>query len=164
MSNILVKNGFALFWSGWPSNWHPSPFSIQGTTYNCVEQWMMAEKARCFGDSEAEKRVMSASDPFDQKRFGRAVRNYNDKKWADVRYMVVLQGTLEKYRQNPHLRAHLLDPAWDGLVFVEASPDDRIWGIGREKKDPLAWNRSTWLGTNLLGQAITEARGIMKKG
>ena len=41
---------------------------------------------------------------------------------------------------------------------------DRIWGIGREKKDPLAWNRSTWLGTNLLGQAITEARGIMKKG
>ncbi len=54
--SILIKNGLALFWGDWPSNWQPSPFTLDGVVYNCVEQWMMAEKARCFGDVQAEQR------------------------------------------------------------------------------------------------------------
>ena len=37
---------FTFFWSGPFSQWHPSPFIIDGVTYNCAEQYMMAEKAR----------------------------------------------------------------------------------------------------------------------
>jgi len=43
-------------------------------------------------------------------------------------------------------------------VLVEASPYDAIWGIGLDVDDPLAYNRDTWKGLNLLGFIITEVR------
>lgn len=161
---ITIKNGFALFWSEWPSNWRHSPMTIDGVVYNCVEQYMMAEKCRCFGDTKHEAMVMSATDPSDQKRYGRMAGPYVESKWAAVRYEVVLRATVEKYRQNPDLRRMLLDPQYDGVTFVEASPEDTVWGIGLKKDDPRAWNEATWRGTNLLGKAVTEARAILKRG
>lgn len=155
-----VRDGYVLFWGQWPSNWAPSPLTIDGVTYNCVEQRMMAAKARLFGDEESLRRIMAAADPADQKRFGQSVTPYDDAKWAAVRYKVVLRATLEKYCQNPDLRAKLF--ATGDLTFVEASPEDRIWGIGLRANHPDATNPSRWRGTNLLGKAITEARGILR--
>lgn len=155
----LSRNGLLLFWGQWPSNWEQSPFVIDNVTYNCVEQYMMAEKARLFGDLQAEARIMSTADPKDQKRYGSQVTPYNDAKWADVRYDVVLKATIEKYRQNPELKAKLLASVGR---FVEASPDDCIWGIGLRATDPRAWQPETWRGMNLLGRAIDEARDFLK--
>ena len=45
-----------------------------------------------------------------------------------------------------------------GTTLVEASPYDKIWGIGLKSTSPLAQNRSTWKGTNLLGKILTEVR------
>ncbi len=160
---ISIKNGYAFFCNEWPSNWRHSPFILNGIRYNCVEQYMMAEKCRCFGDFENEAMVMSSKDPVDQKRYGRLAGPYNESKWAAIRYGVVLRGTLEKYRQNPELRQKLLDPQYDGITFVEARVEDTIWGIGLRKDDPRAWDSATWWGQNLLGRAITEARGILQR-
>lgn len=158
--SITIRGGYALFWGQWPSNWQPSPFVLDGRAYNCVEQWMMASKARLFGDTETEARVMASADPSDQKRYGRGIRGYDDLRWAAVRYQIVLRGVVEKYRQNPDLRAWLL--ATGDLEFVEASPEDRVWGIGLRASDPRASDPKRWLGQNLLGKATTEARGIIR--
>ena len=43
-------------------------------------------------------------------------------------------------------------------VLVEASPVDRIWGIGLAADDPRARDPSIWLGLNLLGFALMKVR------
>lgn len=134
---------------------------INGVTYNCVEQYMMAEKARLFGDHDVEAAILRTSDPEEQKALGRGVRGYDDAKWAAVRYRVVLTATIAKYRQNAELRDYLLATGED--VFVEASPEDRVWGIGMSRGNPDCTNPAKWKGTNLLGQAITEARSIIRE-
>jgi ribA/ribD-fused uncharacterized protein len=48
-------------------------------------------------------------------------------------------------------------------VLVEASPLDRIWGIGLSASDPRAADPEQWLGLNLLGQALMEARSILRE-
>lgn len=157
---LKIVDGYALFWGQWPSNWERSPFTLDGVAYNCVEQYMMAEKARMFGDTRALAKIMASPDPADQKRFGREVLDYDEPQWAKARYDVVLRATLAKYRQNKHLRELLL--ATGDLVFVEASPEDRVWGIGMKADHPHAANPARWHGQNLLGKAVTEARDILK--
>lgn len=152
---------FTFFWSGPFSQWHPSPFVIDGTTYNCAEQYMMAEKARLFGDAEAEARIMSAADPADQKRYGRQVRGFEKGQWDAVARDIVERGSYAKFTQNPDLRRTLLETR--GTTLVEASPKDTIWGIGVAKDDPRAQNRSTWQGLNWLGAVLTTVRGRIQE-
>lgn len=162
VQSIPVLNGYALFWGQWPSNWEPSPMTIDAIQYGCVEQYMMAEKARVFEDMSTWAKIMNASDPKEQKSLGRQVRGFNEQKWAEVRYEIVLKGTLEKYRQNQHLLERLLAVP-DEITFVEASPEDKVWGIGMRRSDPRAVDPSQWRGLNLLGKAVTEARTILRK-
>ena len=79
----MPEERFTFFWSGPFSNWHPASFELDGVTYNCSEQFMMAEKARMFGDMNALNRIMSAVEPSDQKRYGREVQNFNREKWEE---------------------------------------------------------------------------------
>jgi ribA/ribD-fused uncharacterized protein len=147
---------FTFFWSGPFSNWAPSPFTLDGVSYNCTEQHMMAEKARMFGDTKILDMIMNAVDPREQKRYGRNVQNFVKEKWDAVARDIVFKGCYAKFTQNPDLMRALLATA--GTTLVEASPKDTIWGIGLEKTDHRAQNRSTWLGTNWLGEVLTKVR------
>ena len=157
--DLLSKNGFLFFWGGYPSNWEPSNFAIDGVSYNCVEQYMMAEKARLFGDEEVRQKILASPYPRAQKEFGRKVRGYIDETWTAVRYDVVLRATVEKYKQNPRLLKKLLSTT---ETFVEASPEDDIWGIGMLMTEQGVEDPANWKGTNLLGKAITEARELIR--
>jgi hypothetical protein len=161
MHELVVRDGYALFWGEWPSNWTHSPFTLGGKRYNCVEQFMMAEKARLFGDKNAEKMIMGTSDPSDQKRFGRGVQGFDTRKWDSVCYEIVVRGNLEKYRQNAGLCENLL--ATGNLTMVEASPKDKIWGIGMDKNHKDATKPGKWLGRNLLGKALNDVRATIRK-
>lgn len=44
------------------------------------------------------------------------------------------------------------------LSLVEASPYDRIWGIGLKATDEKAQNPASWQGQNLLGFALMDVR------
>jgi ribA/ribD-fused uncharacterized protein len=158
---VETMEKFTFFWSGIFSQWHPSPFEIDGVWYNTAEQWMMAEKARLFGDLETLAKIMSAVDPADQKRYGREVKGFVKKKWDAVARDVVLKGSLAKYGQNPDLKKILF--ATEGTTLVEASPEDNIWGIGLHKTDSRVQKRETWRGTNWLGDALTKTREILKE-
>ena len=70
----MEQSEFVFFWSGPYSQWAKYPMVIDGVSYVTCEQYMMAEKARLFGDREAEVGIMAAKDPREQKRLGRKVR------------------------------------------------------------------------------------------
>ena len=98
-----MEEKFTFFWSGVFSQWHPSLFQIDGVYYNTAEQFMMAEKARLFGDLETLAKIMSAADPREQKAYGREVKGFIKEKWDAIARDVVLRGSIAKYEQNPNL-------------------------------------------------------------
>jgi ribA/ribD-fused uncharacterized protein len=121
---------------------------------------MMAAKARVFGDAEALERILAAPSPASAKKLGREVRNFNEERWKQVRFEAVSFGTVVKFSSSPALRDWLLHTG--DAVLVEASPKDRIWGIGLGASNPAAENPLRWRGLNLLGFALVRARGILE--
>ncbi|MEM9075233.1 MAG: NADAR family protein [Myxococcota bacterium] len=138
------------------SQWFPASFVINGTIYPTAEHWMMAGKARLFGDNDMLQKILAADEPGKAKAFGRRVRNYEDEAWAEARYGLVVEGNVEKFSQNASLRTFLCNTG--KRVLVEASPKDDIWGIGLAASDADASDPLKWRGTNLLGFALMEAR------
>jgi ribA/ribD-fused uncharacterized protein len=157
----MIKGNFLFFWGGTYSQWCPSKFTIDGVEYNCCEQYMMAKKALIFKDMEAYQEIMASSSPKEQKAIGRRVKNFNAEVWSVISREVVYQANYAKFTQNPHMREELM--ATGDLEIVEASPEDKIWGIGLHETDPRAWDKSTWQGTNWLGEAIMRVRQTLKE-
>jgi len=150
------KEEFCLFWGGPFSQWAKRDMEIDGVTYNCCEQYMMAEKARLFDDKDMLAKIMSLKDPREQKKCGRKVKNFDQAKWEAVARDVVYKANYAKFSQNEDCLDTLAENR--GKTIVEASPYDKIWGIGLSKDDPRANDRSQWLGTNWLGEAIMQVR------
>jgi len=161
------KFKFLFFWGHTPpsdgsvnqscfSQWWMSPFVVEGTEYSCAEQYMMAEKARMFGDEEMLAAILQAKHPKEMKAFGRAVKNFDKDAWEHGRYEIVKRGNLAKFSQHPELAAYLKES--NKRILVEASPRDRIWGIGMGQSNPDADNPMKWRGQNLLGFVLTEVR------
>lgn len=138
------------------SQWWPSPFVVDDVRYATAEHWMMARKARLFEDAEAEAAALAARTPAEAKKAGRLVRGFDDAVWERERYGIVVTGSRHKFASDPALRAFLLGTG--SRVLVEASPVDRIWGIGLAADDPRATDPARWRGLNLLGFALMEAR------
>ncbi|MFJ4678375.1 NADAR family protein [Kitasatospora sp. NPDC088783] len=138
------------------SQWWPSPFTVDGVEYRTAEHWMMAGKARLFGDEEIVPRILRARTPAEAKKLGRQVRGFDDERWVAQRFELVVNGSTEKFGQDEQLRTYLLRTG--ERVLVEASPLDRIWGIGLAADDERAATPAQWRGLNLLGFALMEAR------
>lgn len=164
------KFKFVFFWGHTPSadgvidasclsQWWKCSFEVEGVKYCCAEQFMMAQKASLFGDDEMLSAIMQTSNPKEMKAYGRAVRNFDKEKWEEVCYEIVKKGNLAKFSQNPELWEFLKGTR--ARILVEASPRDRIWGIGMGKTNPDAECPIKWRGTNLLGFALTETRDLL---
>lgn len=142
------------------SQWWPSPFVVDGVTYATAEHWMMAAKARLFEDEEAERRVLAAGHPSQAKNAGRLVRGFDEQTWRRERFGIVVEGSVHKFTAHEDLRAFLLNTG--DRVLVEASPVDRVWGIGLAADDEAANNPERWRGPNLLGFALMQARDRLR--
>ncbi|MFI2202722.1 NADAR family protein [Streptomyces sp. NPDC020192] len=138
------------------SQWWPSPFVVDGVEYATAEHWMMAGKARLFEDAEAERRVLAAGHPAEAKKAGRLVRGFDEAIWERERFRIVVEGSVHKFAADRALRGFLLGTG--DRVLVEASPVDRVWGIGLAASDEAAFDPERWRGPNLLGFALMEAR------
>ena len=82
-----------LFWKGPFSQWYPSVFVVDGIEYCTAEQWMMAGKARLFGDAEMEAAILAETSPRKQKQLGRGVRGFDDVTWKAHREDIVAEGS-----------------------------------------------------------------------
>lgn len=142
--------------AGCLSQWWPSPFTVDGETYATAEHWMMAAKARLFGDAEGERRVLAAEHPAEAKKAGRLVRGFDEAVWRRERFGIVVEGSVHKFAAHDDLRTYLLNTG--DRVLVEASPVDRVWGIGLAADAEGASDPGRWRGPNLLGFALMEAR------
>ncbi|MFG2693940.1 NADAR family protein [Kitasatospora sp. NPDC048407] len=142
--------------SGSLSQWWPSPFTVDGVEYATAEHWMMAGKARLFGDEEIVPRILRARTPAEAKKLGRLVKDFDQDTWVAHRSELVVAGNVAKFGQDERLRDYLLRTG--KRVLVEASPLDRVWGIGLAADNELANSPTQWRGLNLLGFALMEAR------
>jgi ribA/ribD-fused uncharacterized protein len=138
------------------SQWHRCQFVVDGVTFNCAEQFMMHGKAMLFGDTATAADILAADHPRTQKALGRKVKPFDNVLWERERMNIVKAGNRAKFTQNAELLATLL--ATKGTTLVEASPFDKIWGIGLGANDPRARDPKQWKGKNLLGYALTELR------
>lgn len=166
-----IQNGlrpkYLFFWGHTPkksgqvekeclSQWYPAEFVVDGVRYSTAEHYMMAEKARLFGDEAVREKIIAAAHPSQAKNLGREVQGFTQSTWEQYRFDIVIQGNIAKFSQNPALKAFLLNTG--NRILVEASPMDRIWGIGWSENDPQAQDPEQWRGLNLLGFALMAAR------
>jgi ribA/ribD-fused uncharacterized protein len=158
---------FLFFWGHQPnkdgsvgkgcfSQWWESEFVLDKVTYKSAEHYMMAEKARLFGDIETSNKILQAKHPHDAKLLGREVKNFNSKVWDDHKFSIVMKGNYFKFSQDEELKSFLLSTK--KRVLVEASPRDFIWGVGMSQDDEGVNNPNLWKGQNLLGYALMEVR------
>ncbi len=138
------------------SQWFDAGFEVDGEDYPTAEHFMMAGKARLFGDEEILEAILDCDHPGDAKRLGRKVRGFDAETWEANRFEIVVAGNVAKFAQNLGLLSFLLNTK--ERVLVEASPRDRIWGIGMGANNPDALDPHAWRGLNLLGFALMEAR------
>lgn len=152
----MSRETFTLFWNGPFSQWHPCSFTLGGLRFGHAEQFMMYSKALLFGDRDTAAKILATETPKEQKELGRAVKGYDEARWQLFREGIVYTGNHAKFTQDAELCDVLL--ATRGTTLVEASPYDRIWGIGLGEEDPRARDRAQWQGLNLLGEALTRVR------
>lgn len=172
------------------SNFHPSKFEYKDLTFISNEQFMMYSKAKTFKDEATAKKIIDMNNnslikdfidgkisrediindkvKADQwnklmmkiKGFGKEVSPYNDEVWSNRRAKVVLFGAREKFSQNEDLKQILMNTG--DTYMVEASPYDKIWGIGLSAGDAKRLPEDKWPGLNLLGQVLDVLKAEFK--
>ena len=158
----MITDKYIFFWGGTYSQWCPSLFVIDGVEYNCAEQYMMAKKALLFGDYESLEKIMNSNSPKDQKQFGKEVKGFDKATWETYCKKYVEDANYAKFTQNKKMLDELIDSG--NRKLVEASPQDKIWGIGMAENHPDILDESKWKGTNWLGEAIMVVRTRILRG
>ena len=144
------------------SQWYDCYFEVDGMQYHTTEQYMMASKARLFGDDEVFNEIMTADNPHDYKKLGRKIRGFEQEPWDAKKYDIVVEGNKAKFGQNPDIREFMLSTR--DAILVEASPYDKIWGIGLDRETALKGSVEQWQGENLLGCALMDVRDWLRLG
>ena len=138
------------------SNWYPAEFAVDHVVYATTEHYMMAHKAKLFGDTTMYQAILHAKTPKEAKALGRRVTGFTNEVWNTHRIDIVTAGNEAKFSQHEQLKQFLLSTG--DAVLVEASPYDKIWGIGMAGDNPNVTNPENWKGLNLLGFALMEVR------
>lgn len=143
------------------SNWYQREFVIDDFRYFCVEQYMMAQKAKLFHDSVRYTAILRANSPKNCKALGKQVTPFDAKVWDAVKYDIVKTGNKAKFEQNPDLMNLLLSTG--DRIMAEASPKDKIWGIALDAETAKHINPEAWPGQNLLGKILMELKAEYRK-
>jgi ribA/ribD-fused uncharacterized protein len=148
-----TRNGKKVYFS----NWYPVSFTDdQDIVYQNTEQYMMYKKAILFGDKMMADKILECSDPRKIKQMGRRVKNFKEDIWRQNAQDIVTQGCYYKFSQNPELKQFLLSTK--DKIIVEASPYDKIWGIGLNTRDAMKIPMENWPGSNWLGECLMKVR------
>jgi len=156
---MVITDTHVFFYGSIFSQWGDAPFrDREGNNFFTAEHFMMYHKAKCFDDKEMMEKILKERSPKAVKAFGRQVKNFNKEKWEKIAMPVVILGNYLKFN-NDKLRPQILEHK--DRFFVEASPYDRIWGIGLAVNDDKIFDRRNWRGTNWLGESLDVAKSLI---
>ncbi len=141
---------------------------VDQKTFSSREKWMMVIKTLMFAKGDhrqdnlniLDNQMVPTDDPGKIRELGRTVKGFDEKIWDEWKYKIVVNGNYLQFSQDKEMRDILMKTGTAELV--EASPKDRIWGIGYEEKKATKVSRSQW-GLNLLGLALVEVRAKLTK-
>lgn len=161
MTNNSDYSNYLFFWSkkhDFLSNFYPSEFNVGDQHFICSEQYFMKKKQELFDSSNIKLAglIMNEKDPKKIKKFGRMVKNFDEEIWNQHKYQIMYQGVKAKFTSNPNLRKKLLETK--NKILVEASPYDKIWGIGLNESNAKKKLHTEWPGKNLLGKVLMQVR------
>ena len=142
-------------------NWYGAKFVYEGIEFKNTEQAFMYLKAKLFNDTKIMEQILKNSNPRICKNLGRAVKPFDSNVFDNHKYQFMVEVLYAKFSQNEHLKEKLINTG-DALL-VEASPLDKIWGIGMSIEHPDFNDPTKWKGTNLLGKALMEVRAQLVK-
>lgn len=156
-----------LFWQAdsiYSNFYEPAEILVAGVKFNHSEGFFMALKAMTFGNSMLMKgtvEYIARLAPGEAKKYGRTnIPNFDEQYWNKVREEKMYTAVYEKFRQNPWLKKELLSTG--NKMLVEASPYDKVWGIGLAPDDHRALDPSQWRGDNLLGKVLNDVRASFR--
>jgi len=153
---MKITNKHVFFWSGIFSNWHPASFQFCGNNFANSEQAFMWSKAITFNDEETAALILKEINPKEVKKLGRLIKGFDEITWNEKRYGCMYNVLLDKFMQNEEMLQVLL--ATGDKILAEASPYDKIWGIGMDENEPGIEDESNWKGENLLGRVLMDVR------
>ena len=131
-----------------------------GEQFNSLEQYIMVEKARNFGDQQVVVRITKESNPVKQKQMGKTIKGFHKQDWEDVAKEKILPGMLAKFTQNETCRNVLLNTG-DNL-HIEGNPHDLFFGAGVPLHSPDIWQPSKYKGENVMGKMLQRVREQVK--
>jgi hypothetical protein len=163
---MITTDKYVLFWGDQDiySNFYPVEFEISGHHFYWSEQAFMWLKALWFADHDLAQTLLLLAPPNNKpihaKKIGRTIKGFNEEEWAKVREECMFRACLAKFQQNVKLSEQLLNTG--DRVLVEASPYDKIWGIGLAEDNADAQDPDKWQGLNLLGKVLMNVRHELK--
>ena len=161
---MKVTDKFVFFWQEYFSNW---TYAQGGLTIKVGEKEVkvptsehlfMIFKAQYFKDQEAVENIIKSKTPKEAKAFGRSVKNFESEKWDAVSSRYMTKAVTIRFMQDKKFAKMLTDKKYEGKTFVEASPYDKILGIGMDENNPDIEDKTKWQGRNKLGKCLTALR------
>lgn len=165
---ILDPNNCVFFWGDkqihpYLSNFYECSIEVEyeGKAYkfHSSEQIFMYNKAITFKDHEIAKEILNTKKPIEAKKLGKKVSNFSNDVWITKRAEAMNRALYLKFGLNEELKNKLL--SLKDKLLVEASPYDKVWGIGLSADNPSIFNTDNWLGPNLLGICLMHVRDVL---
>lgn len=146
---------------GFLSNWWICEIDYDGRKFVSSEQLFMYLKAKLFNDDEVAEKIMQTSRQNEIKALGREVKNFDETIWNKHKYELMFIANKAKFRFDYQITDMLLETG--DTKLVEASPVDKIWGIGLDAETAKNTPEANWQGQNLLGQVLMDLRDLLRK-
>jgi ribA/ribD-fused uncharacterized protein len=162
---MAINQNIIYFWRqteipyGAFSNWsNHSYIDEEGNTILTSETGLMYAKWKEFDSTnlKLKNKILQSSDPAIIKKLGRQVKNFDQDIWDQKKFQIMINILRLKFSQNQELKNLLLST--NDSILVEASPYDKIWGIGLKESQAKKMEMEDWLGQNLLGKALMKVR------
>lgn len=163
MNNII--DNYIFFWKhteipyGCFSNWSNHSITENSITFKTVEHYIMYHKALLMSDTKIANEILNVSGPLSAKHLGRKVTNYDEKVWSNKRKDIIYNALTLKVLQHKDVFDLLISTG--DKIIAEASPYDKIWGIGYNANNALQ-NNNNW-GLNILGTSWMKVRYTIKQ-